>query len=40
MAHQVRTISKSRLGRTLGYLDDASLRAAVLQAIREHFDLD
>lgn len=40
MAHQVRTISKERLGRVWGYLDDASLREAVKEAIREHFDLD
>jgi mRNA interferase MazF len=40
MAHQMRTISKERLGDPLGYLEDPSLRSAVEQAIREHFDLD
>ena len=40
MAHQVRTISKDRLGRTIGYLDDPSIRDAVRSAIKEHFDLD
>ncbi len=40
MAHQVRTIAKERLGRVWGYLDDVSLREAVMEAIREHFDLD
>lgn len=40
MAHQVRTISKERLGRVWGYLDDASLREAVKEAIREHFGFD
>lgn len=40
MAHQVRTISRQRLRRHLGYLDDPSLREAVRQAIRVHFDLE
>jgi mRNA interferase MazF len=40
MAHQVRTISKQRLGRVLAYLDDPGLRQAVPQALKEHFDLD
>ena len=39
MAHQVRTISKERLGRLYGQVEDASLRAAIEDAIREHFDL-
>lgn len=40
MAHQVRTISKIRLRRRLGVLEDFSLREAVNAAIRNHFDLD
>lgn len=40
MAHQVRTISKARLGHHLGYLEDSPLREAIRDAIREHFDLD
>jgi mRNA interferase MazF len=40
MAHQIRTISKQRLGRLLGYLDDARLRDEVRAAIKEHMDLD
>ena len=40
MAHQVRTISRQRLGRALGSLDDYAFRQAIQQAIREHFDLD
>ena len=39
MAHQVRTISKDRLGRIFGYLADSALQEAVMDAIREHFDL-
>jgi mRNA interferase MazF len=39
MAHQIRTISKQRLGGLLGYLHDAQLRHEVRQAIKEHLDL-
>jgi mRNA interferase MazF len=39
MAHQVRTISKLRVGRTVGRLEDQSLRAAVRAALAEHLDL-
>ena len=39
MAHQIRTISKQRLGKLLGYLHDAQLRHEVRQAIKEHLDL-
>ena len=39
LAHQIRTISKHRLGRQLGYLDDLALREAVRVAMREHLDL-
>ncbi|HEX9896715.1 MAG TPA: type II toxin-antitoxin system PemK/MazF family toxin [Dehalococcoidales bacterium] len=40
MAHQIRTISKKRLGKLLGYLDDPQIRSEVRQAIKEHLDLD
>jgi mRNA interferase MazF len=40
MAHQIRTISKKRLGRLLGYLDDSSVQQEVRRAIKEHLDLD
>ena len=39
MAHQIRTISKQRLGRLLGYLDDAQLRHEIHRAIKEHLDM-
>jgi len=39
MAHQVRTISKQRLQRQIGQLDEEILREAVREALREHFDL-
>jgi mRNA interferase MazF len=39
LTHQVRTISKDRLGKTLGYLEDAGLRREVLAAIAEHFGM-
>ena len=40
MAHQVRTISRQRLGRSSGYLDDAQLRHEVRASIKEHLDLE
>lgn len=40
MAHQVRTISKSRFGRAFGHLEDWALQAAVREAILDHFELD
>ncbi len=40
MAHQVRTISKQRLGRLLGCLEDAELRHEVHRAIKEHLDME
>lgn len=40
MAHQIRTISKQRLGRVYGHLVDASLREAVRTALLEHLGLD
>jgi mRNA interferase MazF len=40
MAHQIRTISKQRLGRLQGYLEDAQLRREVNRAIKEHLDME
>jgi len=40
MAHQIRTISKQRLGKLMGYLDEAQFRNEVQKAVREHLDLD
>ena len=40
MAHQIRTISRQRLGIFIGHLEDESLREQVRKAIREHLDLD
>jgi len=40
MAHQIRTISKQRLQRLIGHLEDPKLRDEVCIAIREHLDLD
>jgi len=40
MAHQIRTISKGRLQRSFGYLQDEDLREKVRLAIRIHLDLD
>ena len=40
MPHQIRTISKQRLGRLLGYLEDAALRREIHRAIREHLDME
>jgi len=39
MAHQIRTISKERIGRRLGVLEDRALRHAVRLALAEHLDL-
>ncbi len=40
MAHQIRTISKQRLGRLLGYLDDAELQSEIHRAVKEHLDME
>lgn len=40
MAHQLRTLSKERLGKHLGLVDDPEIRASVRTAIRTHLDLD
>jgi len=40
MAHQLRTLSKTRLSRRIGHLDDPSIRDAVRSAMRTQLDLD
>ena len=40
MAHQIRTISKQRLGRLIGYLEDSHLQHEIHLAIREHLDIE
>ena len=40
MAHQIRTISKQRIQRLIGHLEDHQLRDEVRLAIKEHLDLD
>ena len=40
MTHQIRTISKQRLGKLFGHLDDTMLRLEINSAIKEHLDLD
>jgi mRNA interferase MazF len=40
MAHQIRTISKQRIGKLLGYLDDVQLQHEVHQALREHLNME
>lgn len=40
LAHQIRTVSKLRLGRLFGYLGDDNLREQVRQAVREHLDIE
>ena len=40
MAHQIRTISKQRLQRLIGHLEDHQLRDEVCAVIKEHLDLD
>jgi len=40
MAHQIRTISKQRLGKLTGYLDDIQLQHDVHRAIKEHLDME
>ena len=39
MAHQIRTISKLRLGKLFGYLRDEQIKAQICKAISEHLDL-
>jgi mRNA interferase MazF len=40
LAHQIRTISKERLGKLYGRLVDSEFRAAVQAAIKDHLDID
>ena len=40
MAHQIRTISKRRLGRKLGRIDEPELRKEVRKAVKEHLDIN
>ena len=40
MVHQIRTISKQRLGKVVGYLDDIQLRHEIHRAIKEHLDTE
>jgi mRNA interferase MazF len=40
MAHQVRTISKQRLWKLLGYLSDEKYRLQIIEAIKEHLDIE
>jgi mRNA interferase MazF len=40
MAHQIRTISKKRLGKTLGYLTDIQVRLDIVKALKDHLDID
>lgn len=40
MAHQIRTLSKSRLRRRVGVIDAPELRAAVREALLVQLDLD
>src|SRR5438046_2257790 len=40
LAHQIRTISKRRFGRAYGMLNDAQIRDAILDAMREHLNLE
>ncbi len=40
MAHQIRTISKQRIGKVVGYLDDIQLRHEIHKAVKEHLDME
>ena len=40
MAHQIRTISKQRLGKLSGYLNDSQLRNEVHEAVNQHLDME
>lgn len=40
MAHQIRTISKERVTRYIGHLDDPGLQDQVIDAILDHLDID
>jgi mRNA interferase MazF len=40
MAHQIRIISKQRLGKLFGFLDDTQFRQEIHRAIKEHLDIE
>jgi mRNA interferase MazF len=40
MAHQIRTISKQRLGKLLGCLADTQFQHEIQGAIKEHLDME
>lgn len=40
MAHQLRTLSKKRLGKTIGRIDDAKILSAIRTSMRIQLDLD
>ncbi|HSW58963.1 MAG TPA: type II toxin-antitoxin system PemK/MazF family toxin [Dehalococcoidales bacterium] len=40
MAHQIRTISKERLGKLLGLLEDTQLQHEIQRAIKDHLDIE
>jgi mRNA interferase MazF len=40
MAHQIITISKQRLGKLLGFLNDSQLQHEIKRAIKEHLDIE
>ena len=40
MAHQIRTISKQRLGKLLGHLNDAQYQNEIHGAVKEHLDIE
>jgi mRNA interferase MazF len=40
MAHQLRTLSKQRLGNLVGRVDEQTIQAEIQHAIRTHLDLD
>ena len=40
MAHQIRTISKKRLGKLFGYIAEPKLRDEIHTAIKEHLDME
>jgi mRNA interferase MazF len=40
MAHQIRTISKKRLGNLIGIINETKLRDEIQLAIKEHLGLD
>jgi mRNA interferase MazF len=40
MAHQIRTISKQRLGKLFGFLNDTQIQHEIQRAIKEHLDME